>query len=121
MPIKVAALVVAGLAASSPSLAQDAAVSPKEIQDAWVGKDLSGTTGSGAKVWLRLEPAGSASVTAGGTSDTGKWRLSDTGYCATWSVIRAGQERCFTVTRSGNTFKVLNPDGSLSAFITSIR
>ena len=101
--------------ASLPLMAQDAPVSPKEIQETWVSKDLTGTTGSGARSHLRLESDGKASVCAGSTSDTGTWRISDGGYCTTWSTIRAGQERCFSVTRSGSMFKVFNPDGSLPA------
>jgi hypothetical protein len=103
------------------AVAQDMSVSAKEIQETWIGKELIGTTASGAKAWLRLEPGGAASVTAGTTSDTGTWRLSDTGYCTTWITIRAGQERCFTVTKSGSTFRVNNPDGSLSGYFTSIK
>ena len=113
------------LALTSPhwnlALAQDGTVSAKEIQDTWVGKELIGTTASGARVFLRLEPDAKASVSAGNTNDTGTWRLAQNGYCTTWNSIRAGQERCFTVTRTGSTFKVANPDGSLSGFFTSIK
>ena len=64
---------------------------------------------------------GTANVTAGNTSDSGTWRPADQGYCTTWATIRAGQERCFSVTKAGNTFKVANPDGSLSGYFTSIK
>lgn len=96
------------------ALAQVVPVSGKEIQDTWVGKELTGTTASGANVTMRLEPDGKASLTAGRTSDTGTWRIAENGYCTTWKTIRAGQERCFTVAREGATFKVMNPDGSPS-------
>ena len=33
-----------------PTHAQEQTVTPKEIQDAWVGRALAGTTGSGAPV-----------------------------------------------------------------------
>lgn len=105
----------------SPVLAQDGPVSAKEIQETWVGKELTGTIASGAKVTMRLEPDGMASVSAGNTSDTGTWRLSDSGYCTTWKTIRAGQERCFTVVRAGEAFKVMNPDGSLSGHFNAIK
>jgi hypothetical protein len=70
---------------------------------------------------MRMEADGKASLTAGNTSDNGTWRISENGYCTTWKTIRAGQERCFTVVRSGNAFEVMNPDGSLSGQFTSIR
>ena len=105
----------------SSSLAQEAPVSAKEIQDSWVGKDLTGTTASGARAAMRLEADGKASVSAGNANDTGTWRLSENGYCTTWKTIRAGQERCFTVVKAGELFKVLNPDGSLSGQFSSIK
>jgi len=104
-----------------PAIAQDGPVTGKEIQDTWVGKELVGTTAGGAKVYMKLEANGKASVTAGSTNDTGTWRAADQGYCTTWSTIRAGQERCFSVSRSGGTIKVSNPDGSLSGYFTSMK
>ncbi|MEO7245757.1 MAG: hypothetical protein ABIX12_11500 [Rubrivivax sp.] len=104
-----------------PASAQDGPVAPLEIKENWVGKDLLGLTSAGARVELRLEPDGKASVRAGTTSDTGTWRLSEAGYCTTWRTIRAGQERCYTVTRSGSAFTVANPDGSTSGSFTTIK
>lgn len=121
MKPRLAGVLVAVTALSGAALAQDATVSPKEIQDTWVGKELLGTTASGAKAAMRLEADGKASVTAGNTADTGTWRLSEKGYCTTWKTIRAGQERCFTVNRAGSVLRVLNPDGSLSGEFTSIK
>ena len=109
------------LAAAGVAHAQDGPVSAKEIQDTWVGRDLTGMTASGHRASMRLEPDGKASVSAGSVNDTGVWRLSEGGYCTTWRTIRAGQERCFTVLRSGNAFKVMNPDGSLSGQFNAIR
>ncbi len=102
-------------------LAKDGPVTGKEIQEAWSGKELIGTTASGSKVYLKLEADGKASVTAGSTNDVGTWRTAESGYCTTWQTIRAGQEHCFTVTRSGSTFKITNSDGSLSGYFTSIK
>jgi hypothetical protein len=101
--------------------AQSDPVSPKEIRETWVGKELTGTTASGARAFLKLEQDGQASVSAGNTSDTGTWRTTETGYCTTWKTIRAGQERCFTVLREGNRLKVLNPDGTLSGYFNPVK
>lgn len=109
------------LIAVIPAVAQERPVAPKEIQDTWVGKTLHGTTANGAPATLKLQADGSASVSAGRTDDTGTWRLSENGYCTTWKHIRAGQERCFTVTRSDSKMTVLNPDSSVSGYFTEIR
>jgi hypothetical protein len=104
-----------------PSAAQDSVMSAKDIQDSWVGKSVIGTTAAGAAVTLKLQNDGVASVTAGKINDTGTWRLSENGYCATWKVIRAGSERCFTVRKDGAKLTVINPDGSVNSVITEVR
>lgn len=106
---------------SGTGLAQEAPVTPKEIEDTWVGRTLVGTTAAGAPAMLKLMPGGVAAVSAGSTNDTGTWRLSDSGYCTTWRTIRAGQERCFVVRRAGTKITVQNPDGTLSGTFTEIR
>ena len=69
---------------------------------------------------MHLKSDNSAEI-VGAIVDTGTWRLSDSGYCATWKKIRAGQERCFTVIRKGAEQHVFNPDGSLSTIVTQVR
>jgi len=101
--------------------AQDGPVTGKEIQEKWTGKELSGTSANGAKAYMKFEADGKVSITAGSFNDTGTWRPWDSGYCTTWVTIRAGQERCFTVTRKGSALKVANPDGSLSGYFNDIK
>ncbi len=104
--------------------AQDGPVSPQDIQASWVGKTMVGTVGSGPAAGKPLEFTMSADGTTavnGVAVDTGTWRLSEQGYCATWKKIRGGQERCFTVIRKGAEYQVFNPDGSLNTTVTQIR
>jgi len=101
--------------------AQDVPTPGKEIQEEWVGKTLRGATAKGAAVTMKLLTDGTATLTAGNTSDSGTWRASETGYCTTWRTIRAGQERCFTVRRTGSKVTVLNPDGSVSGYFEEIK
>jgi len=67
-----------------------------------------------------MNPDGTALV-SGAAVDTGTWRLSEQGYCATWKKIRSGLERCFTIMRKGTDLEVINPDGTLSTTINEIR
>jgi hypothetical protein len=105
-------LVISLLFASTLAVGQGSSITPKEIQETWVGKTLVGTTANGAGATMCLGADGAAQVAAGGTRDTGTWRLSEEGYCTTWKKIRVGEERCFTVRRSGSNMEVLNSDGS---------
>ena len=117
--ISLLALLLTSLA--SVANAQDGPVTGKEIQEKWAGKELSGTSSNGAKAQMKFDADGKVSITASSFSDTGTWRPWESGYCTTWVTIRAGQERCFTVTRSGNTIKVTNPDGSLNGYFDNIK
>jgi len=46
--------------------------------------------------------------------DTAHWRLSDTGYCLTWTHLRGGKERCLTAQRDGDGYQTFI-DGKLNA------
>jgi hypothetical protein len=104
------AMLLAGMLVSVH--AQDVAVSAKEIQDTWVGKTMSGRLPNGGPVSMQLRPDGTGKVVVAAIPYQGTWRISEVGYCTSWSGIRAGQERCFTVRRSGTAFVVINPDGT---------
>lgn len=103
-------------------LASAQAVTPKEIQETWVGKTLNGMTGNNRSFSMVLGADGVITISGEAANDTGTWRLSDSGYCTTWKTIRAGQERCFTVLRlMSGEMRVINPDGSVSGHINRIQ
>jgi len=112
------------LAGLSGALAQDVLLSPQDIHANWVGKTMVGVVASGPSagkmVEFTMHSDGTASV-SGAATDTGTWRLSEQGYCATWKNIRRGQERCFTVLRKGTEFQVFNPDGSISTTVSQVK
>ncbi len=90
-------------------------VTPEQIKAQWVGVTLAGQTAQGGFAQLHLAADGSAWVRAGNMYDTGRWRLSDTGYCTTWRRLRGGEESCFTVQREGERYRIYFADGKLSA------
>lgn len=104
--------------------AQETSLSSDEIRAAWVDKTVAGTLVGGPlggkSVEIQLKSDGSVSI-SGAVTDTGTWRLPGQGYCATWTKIRAGQERCFTVVRRGTDTLVINPDGSVSTLVSAVR
>lgn len=111
-------LVIAALA--GPAAAQDTRLSPDQIKAAWVGKKVFGKAGNGAPLELKMKDDGTAEVTVGNFYDRGKWRLTETGYCAQWYKLRAGKEACLTVVRRGEATLVLNEDGSTNTEILRI-
>lgn len=94
------ALLLAIVAGAAGLRAQDS----RAIFQSWIGKTLDvEVPNSSDKVTVVFHADGTASMT-GSRSDTGKWRLDETGYCASWRVMRAGREACFTIVPMGGSF-----------------
>ena len=98
-------------------------LTPQQISEQLVGKTLVGRDHlSGDKpsrpVVLQFQPDGTLAYEVqtqkGKSTDTGRWHLSDTGYCVTWAKFRAGEERCNTVQRDGDVYRTIHADGSPS-------
>lgn len=72
-------MVLAALVNLSSASAQDATLTPQEIQASWVGKTVVGTLAAGSlagkSVDFNLNPDASATL-GGAISDSGTWRLS---------------------------------------------
>jgi uncharacterized membrane protein len=118
--LRVLAVLALGLFALDVSVAQDSPMSPDEIKQAWVDKKVFSRGSTGAFFDFYLRSNGSAEVVGNSGSDSGTWRLSDTGYCTTWKKIRAGTERCFTVVKKGSSLIVFNPDLSVAAEVLKV-
>jgi len=105
-------------AASAPSSGEP--IPPSRIQAEWVGKTVEARAADGKSYLMSLKPDGTAAL-GGAGNDVGNWRLTDTGYCAKWTKIRGGAERCFTVRRTGGETVILNPDGSVNTTVVSVK
>ena len=113
-------LVASLLAVAFAVQAQETPVTPAEIKATWIGKKVFARGANGSMLDLHMNVDGSAAVAIGNFSDTGTWKLSDSGYCATWKRIREGREACFTVVRRGNSVYILNADKSVSGEVLRI-
>ncbi|MEW6558775.1 MAG: hypothetical protein AB1412_01075 [Pseudomonadota bacterium] len=102
-----------GLLALGTTQAADT-LAPQQIADLWMGKTMVGKTAEGEPLTVRFNTDGSAEIHVGKLQDTGHWRLSDTGYCLTWTHLRGGKERCLTAQRDGESYQTFI-DGKLSA------
>ena len=112
-----AALFVSALACAH---AQDRPLTGEEIRQAWVGKKVFARSATGGLMDFHMQADNTAQVSVGNLNDTGTWRTTDKGYCASWKTIRAGQERCFSVVMRGSTLYVLNPDNSINAEVLRV-
>lgn len=102
------------------AVAQDIQLAPEEVRTTITNKKLFTRVASGGLVDVSFLADGSATVSTPTVNDSGNWRLTETGYCATWKRLRDGKEGCFTMVRRGGSLFVLNLDGTLSAQILRI-
>lgn len=79
------------------------------------------STPNGRGAFMTFDADGKVSFSLGDFSDSGQWRVVDNGYCARWTRIRNGEERCFTVVKDGGTYRVFGPDGAPSGTIHRVR
>jgi hypothetical protein len=105
------------LGAAAVASAQSDTLSGTEIQQLWVGKEVIGRAPNGSRVIMTMSADGTARLLIGSQPDSGSWRLSETGYCATWKGLRGGQEACFTVKREGEKFHIYRADGSSNGVV----
>lgn len=117
-----AGLAIGLMLPTGPTFAADT-LTPQQISEQLVGKTLVGRDHlSGNKpsrpVVLQFKPDGTMEFEVrkknGNWTDSGRWHLSDTGYCVTWTKFRSGEERCNTVQRDGDVYRTVHADGSPS-------
>ena len=120
VPLAVA-LTAAALLLSQAAWSQDDVVTGEQLRELWAGKELVGNAANGSRFFMRFEKDGKASISIGNFSDTGQWRPHERGYCATWVVIRKGEEACFSVLRSAGGYRILTADGSFSGHVAGVR
>ena len=110
------------VATAAVAQAQDAeqAMSGEEVRRLWVGKKVFARSPTSGLLDFHMRADGTTQLSMTSMNDTGTWRPTETGYCATWQRIRAGQERCFTVVKRGGTTYVLNPDKSISVEVLRV-
>ena len=89
---------------------------PDQIQNILSDKKILGQAPNGSMFDFQMNADFTATTSAAG-GDTGKWRLSEDGYCTTWTKIRKGTEACFKISKSGPNYFVFGPDGSQSRIV----
>lgn len=116
------ALAIGLMGPTGTALAADT-LTPQQISEQLVGKTLVGRDRlSGDKpsrpVVLQFKPDGTMELEVhtknGNRTDSGRWHLSNTGYCVTWAKFHSGEERCNTVQREGDAYRTIHADGSPS-------
>lgn len=91
-------------------------VTPDQIKTTFAtGTPFTSTSPNGKVVTLTFKADGSAQrhdKGGKGKPETGKWRVSATGYCSTWGN---STEHCYTVLKDGDTYPVMNASNGVVA------
>jgi hypothetical protein len=78
-------------------------------------RTIRGTSADGLAVRGTYTQEGGATLDWGRGSDEGSWRISGGKFCTRYRVIRNGEERCFTVYKTGeNEYQSFFPDGTFN-------
>lgn len=107
----------------APDQAADGAtvVGPDEVQRELVGKTWNVELPDGQSATENFYADGTVDI-HGGLNDVGKWRLWEKGYCTSWSRMRKGAERCFTLDRTAEGhYRIYKPDGDISMTILGFK
>lgn len=86
-------------------------LSPSRIKAEWGNRTLQGTTPGNQNFNVLFGADGTLSFSSGTFSDSGRWRLTDTGYCSTWTTLRQGSEECYLVRKLDSVYKIYKLDG----------
>jgi hypothetical protein len=96
-------------------------IGPDEVQRELVGKTWNVELPDGQSATENFYADGTVDI-HGGLNDVGKWRLWEKGYCTSWSRMRKGAERCFTLDRTAEGhYRIYKPDGDISMTILGFK
>lgn len=94
-------------------------LSSTKIKQLFSGKTGSGTSSKGRSYQVTYNTDGTAVLSSGSYSDSGKWWVEgkDT-YCSQWTKLRDGAKRCLHIYDIGDKFQSVDMDGYASSTFT---
>lgn len=115
-------VVLAALFGCTTPVEHGTPMTPQQISSELVSKSWSGTLYNGSPTTQVVNADGTVRI-EGGLNDSGRWRLSDNGYCVTWNRMRHGVETCYVVERTPSGHYVVNRanGGQLVMTVTSVQ
>jgi hypothetical protein len=114
-------VVLAALFGCATPVEHGTPMTPQQIASDLVGKSWSGTLYNGSPTTQVVGADGTVRI-EGGLNDSGRWRLSDNGYCVTWNRMRHGVEVCYVVARTpSGHYVVTRANGQAVMTVTSVQ
>jgi hypothetical protein len=115
MRARIGALMAGFVCIVAPSALAAAMLTPDQVKQTFAtGHPFAASNPGGVKFSITFNGDGTATeIVKGGTkSESGKWRLSDKGYCTQWGT---NTEHCYRVTKADDHYDVIGFDGTVIA------
>ena len=112
-PAQTAAPAQPAVPAAAPKKAH--ILTPDEIKATFgIGKAFAATSPAGKMILITLKPDSSATAVPKGSKKgkKGTWRVSDSGYCSTWTK---STEHCYQIRQTGGGYDVETTTGTVVA------
>lgn len=99
------------IAAITVTMSASAAIAASAMSDL-VGQTVRAISPTGSIMVITYGADGKSTIDVnnGGFTDTGVYKVTATGYCATWTKIHEGKEGCYIVVKDGNVYLIANAD-----------
>ncbi len=99
------------IAAITVTMSASAAIAASAMKDL-VGQTVRAISPTGSIMVITYGADGKSTIDVnnGGFTDTGVYKVTATGYCATWTKIHEGKEGCYIVVKDGNVYLIANGD-----------
>ncbi len=99
------------IAAIAVTMSASAAIAASAMSDL-VGQTVRAISPTGSIMVITYGADGKSTIDVnnGGFTDTGVYKVTATGYCATWTKIHDGKEGCYIVVKDGNVYLIANGD-----------
>ncbi len=99
------------IAAITVTMSASAAIAASAMNDL-VGQTVRAISPTGSIMVITYGADGKSTIDVnnGGFTDTGVYKVTATGYCATWTKIHEGKEGCYIVVKDGNVYLIANAD-----------
>jgi hypothetical protein len=99
------------IAAITVTMSASAAIAASAMNDL-VGQTVRAISPTGSIMVITYGADGKSTIDVnnGGFTDTGVYKVTATGYCATWTKIHEGKEGCYIVVKDGNVYLIANGD-----------
>ena len=90
-----------------------------QLEKLYSGKTVVGTNSTtGRGYQTKYNTDGSAILSSGSFTDSGKWWVENNAICLQWAIIKNGAKHCLQIYALGDKYESINSDGYANSTFT---